>query len=218
MTVNPDGITLSMNFAKKDPAAYPLTMVIYAVVPTGGISQAKAAAIARFLDYVANGGQQQGSAPGDLAPGYAPLPQSLRQQALAAAYKVLHQTGDVKKKTTTTPSTSSSPSTSPSPSASPSKSKSASPSSSPGASASSTPTAHSIAVSFSSPDTTGMSWVVTALILAGAALLVSGPAALIAGSPGARAALGSGARRISRIARRIRNQQGMPLPPWRRNS
>jgi hypothetical protein len=217
MTVNPDGITLSTNFATKDPAAYPLTMVVYAIVPTGGISTAKAASIASFLDYVANAGQQPGEAIGDLALGYAPLPQSLRQQTLAAAYKVLHQTGDVKKKSSSS-SSSPSPSSSPSSSPSPSKSPSKSPSPSPTPKASSTPTAHSIAISFSSPDAAGMSWVVFALLLAGGVLLVTGPAALIVGSPGARAAIGSAARRIKRVGSRMRNQQGMPSPPWRRNS
>ena len=38
--------------------AYPLTMVIYAMVPTSGVSDAKAAAIARFLDYVAGPGPE----------------------------------------------------------------------------------------------------------------------------------------------------------------
>ena len=46
MTVNPDGITRSMNYTAKDPAAYPLTMIIYAIVPTSGLSKAKANAIA----------------------------------------------------------------------------------------------------------------------------------------------------------------------------
>ena len=36
MTVNSDGITREDNPNAKDPAAYPLTMVSYAMVPTGG--------------------------------------------------------------------------------------------------------------------------------------------------------------------------------------
>jgi hypothetical protein len=213
MTAGPGG-TLSMNFTKKDPAAYPLTMVIYAVVPTGGISKAKASAIAQFLDYVANRGQQQGEAIGDLAVGYAPLPQSLRQQTLKAAYDVLHQTGGSGKKTSS-PSTSS-PSPSPSPT---SASKKATPSPSPTPSSSSTPTAHSIAVSFSSPDAAGMSWVVFALLLAGGVLLVTGPAALIAGSPKARQAVSSGIRRISLLGSGRRSPwRGVPRPTWRRHS
>jgi hypothetical protein len=217
MTAGPDG-TLSMNFARKDPAAYPLTMVIYAVVPTGGIPHAEAAAIARFLDYVANRGQQPGSAAGDLPAGYAPLPESLRQETLTAAYEVLNQTGGAKKKASSSSSTpATSPATSPSPSTSPSKSPSRSPSDE--VSASSTPTAHSIAVSFASPDVAGMSWVVFALILTGGVLLITGPAALIAGSPAARAALNTGARRIIRLATRTRSHwRGVPRPARRRNS
>jgi hypothetical protein len=181
-----------MNYKDKDPAAYPLTMVIYAVVPTGGISKAKAAAIAQFLDFVADQGQQPGTAPGELTAGYLPLPQSLREQTLKAATEVLDQTGDPK------------PKPKPSASASPSPKKS-SPSPSPSGDA----TAHSVIVSFSRPDTSGMSWVVLALLIAGLVLLISGPAALAFGSPGARAAVGTGLRRLRRAGRNVRN---MPRP------
>jgi hypothetical protein len=199
MTVGAGG-TLSMNYTDKDPAAYPLTMVIYAVVPTGGISKAKAAAIAQFLDYVADQGQQPGTAPGELTAGYLPLPQSLREQTLKAATEVLDQTGDPKPK--------------PSASASPSPKKSASSSPSP----SGDPTAHSVIVSFSRPDTSGMSWVVLALLIAGFVLLISGPAALAYGSPGARAAVGAGIRRLKRAGRNVLDRRGGFRPPRRRNS
>lgn len=210
--------TLTVNEDSKDPAEYPLTMVIYAVVPTGGISKTKAAKIAAFLDDVATQGQVSGSAPGELAPGYLPLPASLRAQTLKAAYDVLHQTGNPKP----------APSTSPSPKPSPTKPATPKPSS--------TASAHSVAVSFSSADGTGMSWVVLALLLAGVVFLVAGPAALIIGSPGARAALGAGARRIRRPGNRTggRSGRGMTVrlkpiassrprpgpsrPPRRRNS
>jgi outer membrane biosynthesis protein TonB len=211
MTVGSDGIR-SMNFAKKDAAAYPLTMVIYAVVPTGGISKAKAAKIAQFLDYVASHGQQPGVDPGDLAPGYLPLPQSLRDQTLKAASEVLNQTGDK------TPAASPSPSKSPSPSPSPTHS----PSPSPSPSASSTATAHSIAVSFSRPDGTGMSWVVLSLLIAGLVLIITGPAALIAASPAARASIGAGTRRLRQLPRMadrtVSPRRGVPRPTWRRKS
>ena len=45
--------TRQVNLSNKDPRAYPLTMVTYAMVPTSGLSHAKAAAIARFLDFAA---------------------------------------------------------------------------------------------------------------------------------------------------------------------
>ncbi|HEX4087102.1 MAG TPA: hypothetical protein VHZ33_00225 [Trebonia sp.] len=202
MTVNPDGVTRSMNYTDKDPAAYPLTMVIYAVVPTGGISKAKAAAIAQFLDYVAGQGQVRGTAPGQLAPGYLPLPQSLRAQTLKAATKVLDQVGDPKPKA----------SASPSPSASASATSSPSPSPSPSPSSSASATAHSVIVSFSRPDSSGMSWVVLALLVAGLVLLITGPAALVLGSPGARAATGAGVRRVRRAGQTVRNLPGPRRP------
>jgi hypothetical protein len=96
--------------------AYPLTMVIYAMVPTGGISKKKAAKIAQWLDFVANQGQQPGYGPGLLPPGYMPLTAAMRAQTLKAANDVLHQTGDHKNK--------SSAAASPAPSPTPSKSTS----------------------------------------------------------------------------------------------
>jgi hypothetical protein len=197
MTVNADGVR-SINEASKDPNEYPLTMIIYAVVPTGGISQTKADKIAQFLYDVAGEGQKSGTAPGELAPGYMPLTSALLKQTLKAAYEVLHQTGNTEK--------SSAPSTSPS--ASPSASKSPSASESPSDSPSAAPTAHGIAVSFSSPDSIGMSWVVLALLIAGFVLVVAGPAALVAGSPAARAAIAGSVRRIKRISTINRNKPG----------
>ena len=58
---------------KKASAAYPLTMVIYAMVPTGGICKKKAQKIAQWLDFVANQRPGAGRRPGDLPPGYLPL-------------------------------------------------------------------------------------------------------------------------------------------------
>jgi hypothetical protein len=98
--------------------AYPLTMVIYAMVPTRGISKKKAAKIAQWLDFVAAGGQRSGFGPGLLPPGYLPLTAAMRAQTLKAANEVLHQTGDHKSKA------SASASSSPAPSPTPSKSSS----------------------------------------------------------------------------------------------
>ena len=94
MTVNSDGITREDNPNAKDPAAYPLTMVSYAMVPTGGISKQKAAKIADWLDYIAGRGEAQGTNLGQLPPGYLPLPGFMRQQTLKAANEVRNQTGD----------------------------------------------------------------------------------------------------------------------------
>ena len=192
--------TLQTNYATKDAAAYPLTMVVYALVPTGGISKKKAAAIARFLDYVANQGQQPGTAAGELPAGYLPLPQSLRAQTLKVATEVLDQTGNPK------PAKSPKPSASPTPT--PSKPASATPS----------PTASSIVVSFSQPAATGLSWVVIALLIAGAALLIAGPTALVFGSPAARAAIGRSGRRLRQAVAGVGNhRRGASRPPRRRN-
>jgi hypothetical protein len=207
MTVNADGIR-SINEASKDPNEYPLTMIIYAAVPTGGISQTKADKIAQFLYDVAGQGQKSGTAPGELAPGYMPLTPTLLHQTLQAAYEVLHQTGDAK----------SSPSASKSPAESPSPAESRSPSAeSPSAPEppSAAPTAHGIAVSFSSPDSIGMSWVVLALLIAGFVLVVAGPAALVAGSPAARAAIAAGVRRIKPGGG---TNHSTARSVWRRNS
>ena len=53
----------------KNPAEYPLTMGDYAMVPTSGLSQSKADAIARWLRFVACRwpAAGAGTAPGDAA-------------------------------------------------------------------------------------------------------------------------------------------------------
>jgi hypothetical protein len=88
--------TLQVNLHSNNPAVYPLTMVIYAAAPTSGTSHAKAAAIAKFIDYAAAAGQVRGPNPGQLPPGFLPLTAKLRAQARKAAQEVLHQTGATK--------------------------------------------------------------------------------------------------------------------------
>src|SRR5215469_6092314 len=88
--------TLQVNLHSSNPAVYPLTMVIYAVAPTSGTSHAKAAAIAKFIDYAAGAGQSPGLRPGQLPPGFLPLTAKLRAQARKAAQEVLNQTGATK--------------------------------------------------------------------------------------------------------------------------
>jgi len=92
MTSGGQGTKL-VNPNSKNKKAYPLTMVVYAVVPTSGTSHTKAAAIARFLDFAAGPGQHPGIQPGQLPPGFAPLPASMAAQTRKDAYDVLHQTG-----------------------------------------------------------------------------------------------------------------------------
>jgi hypothetical protein len=85
--------TLQVDLTSKDPKAYPLTMVIYAMVPTSGLPHAKAAAIARFLDFAAGPGQTPGVQPGQLPAGYLPLPASMRARTRKLAEEVAKQSG-----------------------------------------------------------------------------------------------------------------------------
>jgi ABC-type phosphate transport system substrate-binding protein len=85
--------TLQVNLTNTDPRAYPLTMVIYAMAPTSGLSHAKAAALARFLDFAAGPGQTPGVQPGRLPAGYLPLTAALRAQTRRAAQEVAAQDG-----------------------------------------------------------------------------------------------------------------------------
>lgn len=82
-----------VNLKNTSPGAYPLTQIVYAMVPTSGVSHTKAAAIARFLDYAAGPGQQSGLGSGQLPAGYVPLPASLRAQTQKIATEVANQTG-----------------------------------------------------------------------------------------------------------------------------
>jgi hypothetical protein len=96
--------TQQVNLASTSKAAYPLTMIIYAMVPTSGTPHNTAAAIARWLDFVAGAGQKAGVQPGQLPPGYLPLPASMAAATAKDATAVLHQTG-----ATSTPNTAASP-------------------------------------------------------------------------------------------------------------
>lgn len=76
-----------------DPNAYPLTTVQYAMVPTAGLTPAKATAISQFVQSVTalGGGQLYGPDPGKLAVGYADLTPAQQTQAQAAATHVAAQ-------------------------------------------------------------------------------------------------------------------------------
>jgi hypothetical protein len=129
ITSKANGITQQVAFKRQTAAnAYPLTMVIYAIVPTSGVKAAKAAAIAKFLNFVAGPGQTPGLRPGDLPPGYLPLPAKLRAQTRRAAALVLSQKGNnLHPKPSPKPTPSQSPSVgslSPTPTPSPSPSRS----------------------------------------------------------------------------------------------
>jgi phosphate transport system substrate-binding protein len=78
-TLNPDH-TITPNVNPTDPAAYPLVVPVYAVVPTTG-DPAKLAAIARFLKAVVDPAAQQTAA----SMGFAPLTQPMVDATNAVA-------------------------------------------------------------------------------------------------------------------------------------
>jgi hypothetical protein len=71
---------LEVNPASPGAGGYPLVEVTYAAVPTNQ-SAAALQNYAALIQYAAGPGQTPGVAPGDLPPGYLPLPTSLRNQA-----------------------------------------------------------------------------------------------------------------------------------------
>ena len=85
--------TLQPDPTSTDPAAYPLTMVQYALAPTSGVDKAKAAQIATFLQYAAAKGQAEGTQEGGLPVGYLPLPSTLQKQLVTVTNAVAQQTG-----------------------------------------------------------------------------------------------------------------------------
>jgi hypothetical protein len=181
MVTAKNGITQQVNLSSNNPAAYPLTMVIYAMVPTHGVSQATADLVARWLRYVVGPGQVPGDEPGQLPPGYLPLPSNLRAEALAAANAVQHQTGNPD---TSTPTPTASATLSPSPAG-----KVASPSPSPTISLPDvSPRLTTAAVR--DPLGAGITrYALPALLILGSLAALGGAASLTVGSPGAAAAL-----------------------------
>jgi hypothetical protein len=188
MTKASNGITEDYNEASKVKDAYPLTMVVYAMVPTGGVSSAKAAKIAQWLDFIANEGQQTGTNPGDLPPGYLPLTESMRQQTLKAAYEVLNQTGTKSSASASAPasaSASASPSTAtPSPTATPTASPT---------------TQGSVSLGYvTNPPTSGIArYALPILLIAGGLLAVAGSSALVLGR--GSAAVAAQLKRLGRV-------------------
>jgi hypothetical protein len=71
--------------AKAAPTAYPLTMPVYAALNPKQTDADLRAVYANLIRYAARDGQAPGTDLGELPPGYAPLPQSWVDQALAAA-------------------------------------------------------------------------------------------------------------------------------------
>ena len=175
-------ITQQVDFAKQRANAYPLTMVIYAMVPTSGISASKAAAIARFLDFVAGPGQVRGLNVGQLPPGYLPLPASLRGKTLTAANAVRNQTGN--RRPSSRPSRTASPSASASKTASP-------------LAPSPTVSQRIVTVALKSAPTTGlMRYALPVLLIVGGLLALGGASSMMVSAGGT--AIGARLRRIRR--------------------
>ncbi|SMD15030.1 hypothetical protein [Kibdelosporangium aridum] len=86
---------LSTDFEKLHPDAYPGMSIVYAGIPTTGLSPATAGNYAKFLDYAAEPGQVRGYAAGQLPDGYVPLSEPLREQTRNAAKAVREQKGEV---------------------------------------------------------------------------------------------------------------------------
>jgi len=78
---------LQVNPASPGVGGYPLVQVTYAAVDTTR-SKAELTDYADLIAYAAGAGQKPGVAPGDLPPGYLPLPASLRAQAMAVVAKL----------------------------------------------------------------------------------------------------------------------------------
>jgi hypothetical protein len=190
-------LTRDVDYAKQRPNAYPLTMIIYAMVPTSGISHAKAKAIARFLDYVAGPGQVSGVQPGQLPPGYLPLTASMRAQTRTAAGAVLAQAGA---HGTSAPGKNSSHASgqNPSPTASASPTPSDPPSPTPSPSAT---TGQAIRVALVKDQVAGLSrYAVPAVLVAGGAVTLTGALLLVAGA--GPALILAPLRTVRRVARR----------------
>jgi hypothetical protein len=79
---------LEVNPASPGSGGYPLTDVVYAAVPTDQSATALQN-YAALIQYAAGAGQTPGVAPGDLPPGYLPLPTSLKNQADLVAQELL---------------------------------------------------------------------------------------------------------------------------------
>lgn len=104
----------------RDPNAYPLAMVQYAMLPTAGLAPVKATAVSTFFQQVTDpgGGQLYGRAPGQLGPGFADLTQNQLGSAQDALQHVSVQDGTLPgNQQPPAPSPTPSPTGSPSPTA-----------------------------------------------------------------------------------------------------
>jgi hypothetical protein len=180
---------LQVNPASPGVGGYPLVQVTYAAVDTKR-SKADLLDYAALIAYAAGAGQTPGVAPGDLPPGYLPLPASLRAQAMTVAAKLLADaTGS--RRPSPSPSRSASPSSSATTSASSAGSATASSGTSPAGSGSVAPAVSSstpvVGLNISSPSAElaatrtrrepplgAVRWALLTVVLAGAACAAGG--------------------------------------------
>jgi hypothetical protein len=213
MTTAKNGVTQQVNLNSKVKGAYPLTMVVYALVPIGGVDHSKAAKIAKWLNYVTSTGQTKGELPGRLPFGYLPLPASMRAQAKHVADEVLNQVA-----TTSTPTPTATPTDTPTDTPTPIDSGSSGSSSVPSTNPSDTPTATPTTsagfptatptittIAEQSPATAGVTRYAlpAVLILAGLAAIIGASIGAVATGPGTamerlRRLLGQGPARGSK--------------------
>ncbi|ALG06528.1 hypothetical protein [Kibdelosporangium phytohabitans] len=78
-----------------EAVAYPGMSVVYAAIPTTGLSTGTADNYAKFLEHAAGPGQVRGYEAGQLSDGYVPLSDPLKEQAANAAKAVREQKGAV---------------------------------------------------------------------------------------------------------------------------
>jgi hypothetical protein len=112
-TAKPDKAgLLQVNPAKPGAGGYPLVDVVYAAVATN-VSKSQLNDYANLLAFAVNRGQAPGQSPGNLPPGYLPLPAKLIGQAnkAIAAIRAIANPRHTPPPTTTSPTTSSPAST-----------------------------------------------------------------------------------------------------------
>ena len=164
---------LQVNPASPGAGGYPLTQVVYAAVATSQPA-ANLSADADLIAYAAGGGQTPGVAPGDLPPGYLPLPTSLQAQAQAV---VAQLRADASPAPSTSPSTTQTSGNGGSSSLTPSGGENAVSSATPAVGVSITPPHAVLAAQTTKPQPVGgVRWMLLAVVIAGAACAVGGTA------------------------------------------
>jgi hypothetical protein len=102
---------------KVAPGAYPLTALTYAAIAPLGLDADARDDYATFVEYASGAGQVSGFAPGDLPPGYVPLPASLVARTAETARLVREMVAPPEPPPTTVPETTTTtqPTTTPAP-------------------------------------------------------------------------------------------------------